>query len=694
MRHHDSARRNPPARCFTLLLLLLLPGLANGYTTPGTGVVWNGDSLVVHSGGAVTWNETEQRYELSEELEIAAGDSVTIGRSIYSFHNDDPDLRVNGALLLFPDSAIPEDSLYVTGDTDDGPGGLRVEDSGRAYLYHVVMIGGGAAVDRSGARTVGGWLSLEGCRLTDWGHHAVSFTGGSGEVLYSQFHDNHDTVINITLGANVTVRGCTLENNNLANPGSARNPISIGAQGNNEVLVEDCLITGQPGNRHGGISVSSFFGDSMHATIRRCTVQGAAFGIVVYGTGATATITDCLLQGNTAIADPMTSGSGITVQQSAVVLAARNRILENHWGVTTLTNGRIHLGRADASDPDSMGYNTLLDNGNGGVTYALYNNTALPLEAENNWWGADNMTGVEEVIFHQDDDPGLGPVDYLPFWVNDGSPVVLHAEPADTLIIAEPGTPVRFEVDAFDPEDDPLAYEWYAGDDLVSTADTALVIAAEDTLGVLAILYDPTDDPETRLHWTIVPPPVNHPPMITGREPDPDDNEVLAGPSVTLLFVIRAEDPDGDSLSYEFRARGEVISTGDSAWVLVDFEPSFLVSAWVTDPGGLEDSTSWVVIPIWSAPEGEALPRAFDLAAYPNPFNAALRVRFSLPQPADARLEVFSLEGRRLALLAAGRMSPGAHEITWEAGEAASGLYFIRLTTPERSLLRKVVLLK
>ena len=61
------------------------------------------------------------------------------------------------------------------------------------------------------------------------------------------------------------------------------------------------------------------------------------------------------------------------------------------------------------------------------------------------------------------------------------------------------------------------------------------------------------------------------------------------------------------------------------------------------------------------------------------------------------RLEVFDSAGRLVRILIAERRDAGRHEETWngEDGEGkrvASGLYFLRLTTPEFQETRKAVM--
>jgi hypothetical protein len=80
--------------------------------------------------------------------------------------------------------------------------------------------------------------------------------------------------------------------------------------------------------------------------------------------------------------------------------------------------------------------------------------------------------------------------------------------------------------------------------------------------------------------------------------------------------------------------------------------------------------------------------------AYPNPFNPQARLRFSLPETAPVRLEVFDLMGRRVAVLADGVLPAGAHEVSFDGSALASGLYLYRLQTPQGLLQRSMLLMK
>lgn len=85
--------------------------------------------------------------------------------------------------------------------------------------------------------------------------------------------------------------------------------------------------------------------------------------------------------------------------------------------------------------------------------------------------------------------------------------------------------------------------------------------------------------------------------------------------------------------------------------------------------------------------------------AYPNPFNPSTTISFSLLKPEPAELAVYDMLGRRVRTVANGDLADGSHTVVWdgrdgEGRQAASGVYFYRLTTPSFTASNRVVLLK
>jgi hypothetical protein len=95
-----------------------------------------------------------------------------------------------------------------------------------------------------------------------------------------------------------------------------------------------------------------------------------------------------------------------------------------------------------------------------------------------------------------------------------------------------------------------------------------------------------------------------------------------------------------------------------------------------------------------------AAPLALELApAAPNPFRAATSLRFVVPRSGRIRLDVFDVAGRRVATPVDAVLPAGAHSVPWDGRDvtgrqASSGVYFLRLSTPEGSRTARVIRLR
>ena len=78
----------------------------------------------------------------------------------------------------------------------------------------------------------------------------------------------------------------------------------------------------------------------------------------------------------------------------------------------------------------------------------------------------------------------------------------------------------------------------------------------------------------------------------------------------------------------------------------------------------------------------------------PNPFNPRTIIPFDLPADGHVKLTVHDILGRTVAVLNDRPMKAGRHEIAWDAGDMASGVYFARMEAGAYSLVRRMVLMK
>jgi hypothetical protein len=89
------------------------------------------------------------------------------------------------------------------------------------------------------------------------------------------------------------------------------------------------------------------------------------------------------------------------------------------------------------------------------------------------------------------------------------------------------------------------------------------------------------------------------------------------------------------------------------------------------------------------------------LSNFPNPFNPETTISFALPQDtAKLDLQIYNIRGQLVRTLIAGTpFTKGEHQIVWDGRNdsgktSASGIYFYRLTTPNFTQQKKMMLLK
>lgn len=90
-----------------------------------------------------------------------------------------------------------------------------------------------------------------------------------------------------------------------------------------------------------------------------------------------------------------------------------------------------------------------------------------------------------------------------------------------------------------------------------------------------------------------------------------------------------------------------------------------------------------------------AQPTSFGLAQnHPNPFNPSTTIRYSLAVDGPARLSVYNALGQQVRVLVDGAQAAGEHDVRFDAGQLASGLYIYRLEAGEFVAQQKMVLVK
>ena len=89
------------------------------------------------------------------------------------------------------------------------------------------------------------------------------------------------------------------------------------------------------------------------------------------------------------------------------------------------------------------------------------------------------------------------------------------------------------------------------------------------------------------------------------------------------------------------------------------------------------------------------LAASFSLSgAYPNPFNPTTTMELFMPAAGDIKVEVYNLLGQSVATLASGYREKGTYDLTWDAADITSGMYFVKAQTNEFTTTQKLMLVK
>ena len=150
--------------------------------------------------------------------------------------------------------------------------------------------------------------------------------------------------------------------------------------------------------------------------------------------------------------------------------------------------------------------------------------------------------------------------------------------------------------------------------------------------------------------------------------------------------------------------------TGFEQEITEDFEYKFElgseVAAKAVNPGNLvagplmakssgSDRFGIAIQPTGTSTENTDTPAEFALEQnYPNPFNPSTTIQYSVAEPGQVSLSVYNLMGQRVAELVNETKSAGTFNVSWNASNAASGMYYYRLVAGGKTITRKMTLIK
>src|SRR6056297_458382 len=92
---------------------------------------------------------------------------------------------------------------------------------------------------------------------------------------------------------------------------------------------------------------------------------------------------------------------------------------------------------------------------------------------------------------------------------------------------------------------------------------------------------------------------------------------------------------------------------------------------------------------------GPTIPERTELLAnYPNPFNPSTTIQYRLSSDSNVKIDVFNSVGRKVATILDQQQQAGEYDVTFNADNFSSGIYYYRLQTSDFVRTRSMVLIK
>jgi hypothetical protein len=79
---------------------------------------------------------------------------------------------------------------------------------------------------------------------------------------------------------------------------------------------------------------------------------------------------------------------------------------------------------------------------------------------------------------------------------------------------------------------------------------------------------------------------------------------------------------------------------------------------------------------------------------YPNPFNPTTAISYQLSTDRVVDVSIYNMLGQKVATLVSEKQPAGTYNVSWNASDFTSGVYFCRLTTNETTLTKKMLLVR
>jgi uncharacterized delta-60 repeat protein len=128
----------------------------------------------------------------------------------------------------------------------------------------------------------------------------------------------------------------------------------------------------------------------------------------------------------------------------------------------------------------------------------------------------------------------------------------------------------------------------------------------------------------------------------------------------------------------------------------VDGAGNVYVTGFSTESSGADDyCTIKYSETVGTDPVSNEVPNSYSLSQnYPNPFNPVTNIRFAIPTSGFVSLKIFNVLGTEIASRVNEQLTPGIYEVSFDASDYSSGVYYYKLSAGDYSKTKKMILIK
>ena len=380
------------------------------WTSPGNGTTYTFPDLLYVSQGVVGNNPSFPiNFGIMANLTISENDVLIIDDQVSHITAQDVLITIKGSLIC-------ENSRMVEiGGSQTNPFSVRFENATACNIKNMCFsLGGGIKVIESEVS----FDNVEFVYYTrDYCNSVIDILNCDPIIKNCIFTINEGAAISSPANgqASPQILNCRFYDNVISNANMPQINLGPGAQ--DSIRIVNCSIEGYF-DMSGGIAITDLMNTGgTKILLKDNVVKNNRYGYNQQGYNLSSVIDGNQFIDNNLETNPMNGGSGISVfgmNENNKAIIRNNVITGNLWGITAINAFDIDLGTED-----DWGHNQIHGNGNGGVVYDLYNNSAFDIMAVGNYWGTTDTQEIEDHITHQNDDPNWGLVTFVPFLEND-----------------------------------------------------------------------------------------------------------------------------------------------------------------------------------------------------------------------------------------------------------------------------------